>query len=57
MATSLDACEDKQREASSLKESHDRIQKFLSEVEDVLHDTQKFKESLEASDGAERSGR
>ena len=50
----LDACEDKQREASSLKESHDRIQKFLSEVEDVLHDTQKFNESLEASDGAER---
>lgn len=53
----LDACEDKQREASSLKESHDRIQKFLSDVEDVLHDTQKFNESLEASDGAERSGR
>lgn len=50
----LDACEDKQREASSLKESHGRIQKFLSEVEDVLHDTQKLNESLEASDGAER---
>ena len=53
----LDACEDKQREASSLKESHDRIQKFLSDVEDVLHDTEKFNESLEASDGAERPSR
>ena len=50
----LDACEDKQGEASSLEERHSRIQKFLSEVEDVLHDTQKFNESLEAHDGAER---
>ena len=53
----FDACEDKQREAYSLEERHSRIQKFLSEVEDVLHDTQKFNESLEASDGAERPSR
>ena len=53
----LDTCEDKQCEAYSLEERHSRIQKFLSEVEDVLHDTQKFNESLEASDGAERPSR
>ena len=53
----LDACEDKQREAYSLEERHSRIQKFLPEVEDVLHDTRKFDESLEASDGAERPSR
>ena len=53
----LDAREYKRREADSLGESHSRIQKFLSEVEDVLHDTKKFNESLEASDGAERPSR
>ncbi len=53
----LDAREDKRREADSLEERHSRIQKFLSEVEDVLHDTEKFNESLEASDGAERPSR
>ena len=51
----LDALGDKHRKTDDLTELHNKLLGFLSEVEDVLHDTQKFNESLEASDGAERS--
>ncbi len=50
----LDACKDKESDAHSLDERHEKIQHLLSNVEDIRQNTQTFSESLEAHDGAGR---